>query len=298
MAVFGRCALGVAVEANMRLLVRGLLLAGVASPAFAADIDNSWLRGSSSFPADPPPFQRWSGVYGGGQVGADFRGVDFRSVVGDSITNISGQDANFNGVPLNSFPHLSTVNTKGPSYGGFIGYNYQIDDVVLGLELNFNQSSVNASLSDPESHSYFVNANGKLYAATYNVNTNASAMVADYGTVRARGGWAYGNFLPYVFAGVSVAQVNTSRSVNVNYHSCTVTSTGCDPTPPTIGGTYTLADVSHGKWIYGFDTGLGIDYAVTRNVFLRGEVEYIQIGDPNNIKINNASARAGLGLKF
>jgi outer membrane immunogenic protein len=285
----------VAVEANMRFLFRGLLLAGVASPAFAADIDDSWLRGSSSFPADPPSYQRWSGVYGGGQVGADSRGVDFRGIGGNAIATIAAMDANFTGIPLSNFPHLSTVNTQGPSYGGFAGYNYQIDDVVMGVELNFNQSSVKASLSDPESHSYYVTANGKLYATNFNVNTNASASVADYGTARIRGGWAYGNFLPYVFAGLSVAQVNTSQSVNVNYIGVVSPFVAGQPM---IGGNYTQSGTSHGKWIYGFDTGVGLDYALTRNVFVRGEVEYIQIGEPEGIKVNNASARAGLGLKF
>lgn len=279
----------------MRSLIHGLLLASAASPAFAGDIDNAWLRGSSSFPADPLSYRRWSGFYGGGQVGADFYGIDFRGVVGTSITTISGLDANFAGIPLNDFPRLSTMNSKGLSYGGFAGYNYQIDDIVLGLEVTFNRATLNGSMSDKESHSYYVSANGQLYATTFNVITSATAAAAEYGTIRARGGWAVGSFLPYVFAGISVGQVNTSSSVNVNYFG-TVTPAGGNP--PTIGGDWTQSQVSHGKWLYGFDAGLGVDYAVTQNLFLRGEAEYVQLADQNDIRTSIASVRAGAGLKF
>jgi outer membrane immunogenic protein len=280
----------------MRLLVRGLLLAGVASPAFAGDIDNSWLRGSSSFPADPPPFQRWNGLYGGGQVGADFYGIDFRNVVGTSITTIQGLDANFSGIPLSSFPRLTNMDSKGISYGGFVGYNYQIDDVVLGFELDFNRATLTGSIADVESHSYYVSANSSLYRTTFNVITSASAAAAEYGTIRVRAGWAYGDFLPYVFAGVSLGQVNTTGSVNVNYLGTLVPLSGTGPA--TIGGNWTLANINHGKWLAGFDVGLGIDYAVTRNIFVRGEAEYLQLADQNDIRTSVASVRAGAGLKF
>ncbi len=282
----------------MRRLICGLLLAGVASPVVAADLDLSWLRGSSSFPADPPTYARWSGLYGGGQIGEDFRGVDFSNSGTGMISDIAGQDANFAGIPLNSFTQLSKLNTAGPSFGGFIGYNYQIDDVVAGIEFNFSRSAVQARASDTASRGYWVTPGGAggPEATTYTVTNAGTATVNDYGTIRARFGWAYGNFLPYAFGGMSVAQIDTSRSVNVNYHSttCPLAPLVCIP----IGGNYTEASGSHGKWVAGFDAGVGLDYAVTRNVFLRGELEYIQLGNPNSIKINNATARVGAGLKF
>jgi outer membrane immunogenic protein len=278
----------------MRSLVCGLLLASVASPVLAGDLDSSWLRGSSRFPADPPSYQRWSGFYAGGQIAEDFRGVDFRNVVGDSLGHISGLDGNFQGIPLSSFPQLSSLNTKAPSFGGFIGYNYQIDDIVMGAGLNVSKSSLQASITDSETHAYYVPANGNLYATPFNVVTKASASVAEYVTARARLGWAYGSFLPYVFGGIAMSQINTTRSVNVNYLG-TITGGG---TPTTIGGNYTQGTTTNGEWNLGFDVGLGVDYALTRNIFLRGELEYIQFGTPNQIKINDASARAGAGLRF
>ena len=217
----------------------GFLLAGIASPALAADIDNSWLRGSSSFPADPPPFARWNGLYGGGQVGEDFHGFDF----GRAGVN-----------------QLSVLNTKGPSFGGFIGYNYQIDDIVAGFEFNFNSGSVEASSSQ-------------------GVTSSATAKINDYGTARMRFAWVYGSFLPYVFGGMSASQIDASRIF-------------------TAPGGLTAVDASHGKWTFGFDVGLGIDSALTRNFFLRGEAEYLQLSSVNDIKINTVSTRLGLGLRY
>jgi outer membrane immunogenic protein len=295
-----------AVEAFfMRLLVGGLLAACALSPALAGDLDVSWLRGSAAPVADPPTYARWSGFYVGGEAGRDFHGVDFRNVVGDYISTIVGMDANLSGIPLSNFPRLGTEVQSGPSYGGFFGYNYQIDDVVIGFEVNFSRSTLNGSMSDLESHGYFINANGGSWASKFNVTTSGDADLNDYGTLRARFGWAFGNFLPYAFAGVSLAQVNSSRSVNVNYCGGALPPNPANcvfqgsPTPPSQpGGNYTLSEQSHGKWITGFDIGLGFDYALTQNLFLRGELEYVEIGSPSEIKLNTTSLRVGAGVKF
>ena len=285
----------------MRPLLRGLLLAGVASPAFAGDIDNSWLRGSSSFPADPPPLQRWNGLYGGVQAGADFRAFDFRSATGNALANIMSQDSILNTLPVTSMPALPSFVKFGPSYGGFLGYNYQIDDVVFGLEANFNWSNITESVKETQQRSFIVNQNGHVYAPTIvTVTDTAAATLNDYGSFRMRAGWAYGSFLPYVFTGVSVAQVSTSRSSTVTWH-------GTDNSPPCggvglpcndVGGSLSQGDQSHGKFSFGFSFGAGVDYALTRNLFLRGEVEYLALSAVNDIKLNSTTVRAGAGLKF
>jgi opacity protein-like surface antigen len=141
-------------------------------------------------------------------------------------------------------------------------------------------------------------------AVSLDVTDATKIILNDYGSIRARGAWAYGNFLPYVLAGVTIAQINTSRSVAVSYAGTDVTPPNC-PSPPNsgvgcinVGATYTQGDQSRGKYIFGFSAGLGIDYALTWNIFLRGEVEYLQLGSPNDIKLNTTSVRAGMGLKF
>jgi len=344
----------------MRLLVCGLLLAGVASPAFAGDIDNSWLRGSSSFPTDPPPFQRWNGLYGGGQVGADFHGTSFNNDGNSTISSIKATDSLFAAVPMASLPGLTSLTTTGPSFGGFAGYNYQIDDIVLGFEFNFNQASAVASASQsqfanqtqllngkvtvpgPNSASFTVSPNFPIppyttiatnltstitYAPTSVSESNTvSAKLLDYGTVRLRGGWAFDNFLPYVAVGLSVSRIDTTQTILAHYTATSTTTTtttatintvtppvapATTPTTTTTTGTsitntpnapvstsYVAGQTTNGKYNFGFSAALGLDYALTRNIFLRGEVEYLQLGTPNNVAMNTASARVGAGLKF
>jgi outer membrane immunogenic protein len=178
------------------------------------------------------------------------------------------------------------------------------------VEVNFNRSSMSASGSDNEQRTYdiFVPATSTttLWRTTSTATTAASVQLLNYGSFRLRSGWAFGSFLPYLLAGVSVAQVDASRSVNVAYTAVDITPQTLTGTPPELtpthfasrGASYTEADVSHGKYTFGFNIGLGIDYALTSHIFLRGEVEYLQLSAVNDIKLNTTSARVGAGVKF
>jgi opacity protein-like surface antigen len=45
-------------------------------------------------------------------------------------------------------------------------------------------------------------------------------------------------------------------------------------------------------------TGLGTDVALTSNLFVRGEFEYIFFAPVNGIQVSMWSARVGAGVKF
>jgi outer membrane immunogenic protein len=285
----------------MRWVICALVVLIAPTGAFAGDFDV--LRGAQ--PVGYASYTRWSGFYGGGLIGEEFDGADFRNVGASEITTISGLDAGFDGIPIASFPRLSSLNTEAPSYSAFMGYNYQFEAAVVGFELTFTKTSFNASIDDVESHSYFQNSNNTLYLAKYNVTTEASSKVDDYGTVRGRFGWAFGNLLPYAFGGVSISQIDTTKSVNVNYCGQEAPYTCANPPPPSvppppapIGSNWTLSNKNNGKWYFGYVAGLGLDYALTQNLFLRGEYQYIQYGAPDNIRLSASSVRAGVGLKF
>jgi hypothetical protein len=118
-------------------------------------------------------------------------------------------------------------------------------------------------------------------------------------TARCAGlGWALGNFLPYLVAGISFAQIDSSRFVDVSYFGIDITpQSGNPPSPPhvNVGCNYPFNDVSHGKYIAGFDVALGTDYLVTQNIFTRAEFEFLHLGTPNEIRLNTVSARVALG---
>ncbi|MGO9400187.1 MAG: outer membrane protein, partial [Xanthobacteraceae bacterium] len=50
--------------------------------------------------------------------------------------------------------------------------------------------------------------------------------------------------------------------------------------------------------LYGFSVGAGLDWALTQNIFLRGEFEFIQFAPISNISMYIMNARAGAGFKF
>jgi opacity protein-like surface antigen len=50
--------------------------------------------------------------------------------------------------------------------------------------------------------------------------------------------------------------------------------------------------------MYGFSVGGGLDWALTQNIFLRGEFEYVQFAPIASIMASILSARVGAGFKF
>jgi outer membrane immunogenic protein len=61
---------------------------------------------------------------------------------------------------------------------------------------------------------------------------------------------------------------------------------------------YSDTAVNREKTAVGFSAGLGVDYALSRNVFVRGEFEYLQFGTIGPINVNAIGVRTGLGMKF
>jgi len=249
----------------MRWVICALLTLAMPSGARAADLSGDFdaLRGSQ--PVGYTHYQRWSGFYVGGQIGEDFNSVDFRGLGFSELETIAGLSSIFDGIPLTNFPRLSSLSTRAPSYSVFLGYNFQFESAIVGVELNLTNTSFKGSMNDVESHSYFTTANNVVYDTDYTVTTGATAKVNDYASARGRFGWVFGNFLPYGFLGVSVAQINATKFVNVNVcgqetpYDCNNPPPPFPPPPAPIGGNWTIADQATGKWYFGYTAGFGVD---------------------------------------
>ena len=195
----------------MRWVICALVVLLAPAGARAGDFDV--LRGAQ--PVGYATYTRWSGFYGGGLIGEEFDAADFRNIGQSEIQTISGLSAIFDGIPLTNFPRLNSLNTNTSSYSAFAGYNYQFEAAVVGLEFNFTKTAFSAGINDVESHSYFTTVNNTIYDTAYTVTTGASAKLNDSASLRGRLGWAFNNFLPYGFAGVTVAQIDATKFVNV-----------------------------------------------------------------------------------
>ena len=126
--------------------------------------------------------------------------------------------------------------------------------------------------------------------------------VTDYGSLRARAGWAFSNFLPYGFAGVAVGRGSYSVTSLVfgQQSSASPPVIPCDPADPTVCVNYSYSNSASktNTLLYGYSVGGGVDVALSPNLFLRAEYEYIQFAPFGNITATISSARIGAGLKF
>ena len=187
----------------------------------------------------------------------------------------------------------------GPQRFGsaFAGSTTRSKSLVLGVEANYSQA--NLSLIAPNTPiSRQTSAGGNAYDVT--ISGSGSVTDLNFGTLRARAGWALGNFLPYGFAGVAVghANVNIAATVSgIKIHKISPVPAG-PATPACVPFSFTGTAGKNGEWLVGFTFGGGLDVALTRNVFLRAEYEYVQFAPIANLVVDVNTVRGGLGIKF
>jgi len=270
-----------------RWLLCGVAFVAMGLEAGAADMPD-FLRGSSTV-ISAPSGTRWDGVYVGGQVGLAYSGTDFsnstRSLVAFMLRNTTLETE----VRPSSWTALGKADTSTSSYGGFIGYQSQWDVAVVGIEANYNRTNATMSATDSIARSVgttdgFVN--------NVRIDGTASIHITDYGTMRLRGGWAAGSFMPYTFVGVALGRADVSRTARV-------TASGFNAA---AGLTYnfnqTATEAKNGDFAYGYAAGLGIDMCITQNIFIRGEYEYVAFGEFNDLNTHIHTARVAAGFKF
>jgi opacity protein-like surface antigen len=290
--------------------MRGLLVAavtiGAVSGAHAADMPD-YLRGS--IPAVPVT-RNWDGWYVGGEASYSAVGSDFsKSIVG--LTNFIFRDSVLQ-QPTSQFGLLPKTTTQGTGFGAFVGRNYQWDDLVFGVEANYNYFDRLSTSTTGSNSLDIVNPGGQVAAndtTHYGVTlTGRSAVqIKDAITFRARAGWATGDFLPYVFGGIAVGRMDVSRSVTsfVTKRDDITTTDALGNTTTTIGTTFfvpaqsqTLSEQRTNAFVAGWTGGLGLEYMLWENLFLRGEWEYVKFLTVKNTAVQANNLRAGIGYKF
>jgi len=137
---------------------------------------------------------------------------------------------------------------------------------------------------------------------------SAAAQIKDAITFRSRAGWATGNFLPYMFGGVAVGRIDVQRTVTsttTRRDDITTTDPISGITSTVIGQTFLVPSQSTtqsqgrtNNFVVGWTGGLGMEYVLWSNVFLRGEWEYVKFLSVENTAITLNSVRAGIGYKF
>jgi outer membrane immunogenic protein len=282
-----------------------------AAPAFAEDPDWPSIPESTAhvsaydndFPTSAAPLRPavpanaidWSGFYLGGDFSYSDLNGDFSSSTQAPIAYSLRESVLENSYDPSSWPVLGSASHAAAGGGGFIGYNFvyamPTSKVVLGIEANYDQSSL--SLIAPNAPISRITSGN-----SYLVNITGSGQVSnlDFGTLRARAGWAFGNFLPYAFIGAALGRADVNVTETTFGQQNPPTSGACSGTcvPFSFSGTAG----KDGEWLYGLSFGAGLDVALTRNIFIRAEYEYVQFQPVASVNLNVNTFRAGAGFKF
>jgi opacity protein-like surface antigen len=254
----------------MRRFLLAAVMFGAGSVAQAADMpDLPILRGAFTEGLTTSRVN-WQGVYIGGQAA-------YGSINSKPASSLnSDMQATFippAGLSYN-WPSLAVAHGSNSGFGGFVGYNSQWDDVVVGIEGNYLHGGLHAATSGV-GNTYFNN-----FSLATTTNSNALISLTDFGSVRLRAAYAIGCFLPYLYGGAGVGSQTVERNVSAS------------PAPMLVP----WSSDTKTKFVYGYSLGAGVDVMLMAGLFLRAEYEYLRV--TSRIESNVNSARIGIGYKF
>lgn len=254
----------------MRRFLLVAMVCGAVTGAQAADMpDLPFLRGSMTEGLSTAR-TNWDGFYVGGQV--SYGSVTSKVAPGANAdlqaTFISPPGVNYLWVPL---PNAHDSRT---GFGGYFGYNSQWEDVVLGVEGNYIHDGFRSA-----SNSVGIRYNPDLSVNSI-TNSNAVVKLSDFGSLRIRGGYVMGCFLPYAFAGTGFGSQTVDRTVSASPAPLLPATTAASKT----------------KLVYGYSVGAGVDVMLVAGLFMRAEYEYRRV--TSDIESNINTVRLGLGYKF
>jgi outer membrane immunogenic protein len=283
----------------MRRFLLTAVMATTAVSAQAADMPD-FLRGT--LPASSAPTRNWDGYYAGGQTGYAWTNTDYGHTV-VSMTNDLFRNTTLQ-APTSQLTLLGRVNGQSPGFGAFVGRNFQYDDVVLGVEANYSYfSSLSTSTFASEgpiqvAEPGLVLPPGSTAADGVSLNGKASLQVKDEVTFRGRAGWATGDFLPYMFGGLAVGRMDVERTVSSSVNRTVIDAFGNSSTFALPQFALTTTDGRSNNFVAGWTAGLGMEYMLWGNVFLRGEWEYVKFMSIKDTIVTQNSVHAGIGYKF
>jgi opacity protein-like surface antigen len=228
-----------------------LVLALTAGPALAAD---PIVRKG---PLEPPPAPySWTGFYIGVNGG-----------YGGGV--VSGHTEEYSAQANQLSDTNSLLQGGGFLFGGQLGYNHQLsNNWVIGVETDFQWSGVKAWTGGTN----LFNGSGFGFPAADLQAANGVYALDWFGTTRARVGYAFGRFFPYLTAGLAYGQTSATAS-----EGQTTLMPIFLPAPVQLvtarGGQNTTSATS-----LGWTVGAGLEYALTPNLSLKTEYLYMQLG--------------------
>ncbi len=220
-----------------RTTLAGLVSAALISTAYAADL------GAGSYKDSPYlPGPSWTGFYVGINGGYGWSASD------STLYAYASNGDNY----LSSTSPTVGYGKDGGFGGGQIGYNYQLNRFVLGVEADIQGTDMTGSASASTS------------AGPTAASTQRETSLDWFGTVRGRLGYSFDRTLVYFTGGFAYGENSASSSVILDEKDVT-------------GGVYKYSPSSSGIHT-GYVLGGGLEYALTHDWSIKGEYQYFDLG--------------------
>ncbi len=280
----------------MRRFVVAVMMTAAAQAAYAADLpdltDLPILRGAVRDGLSTSTVN-WNGFYVGGQAAYGSADMNFAGSNDALTAKALGPNNILQDVVSSLTQAGGKLSLRQAAFGGFVGYNGQWDDVVLGLEANYMHGNFKGTSGYVVPPGTYVTPFADGLYHNVGLSSSRSISITDAGTIRARAGYVVGNFLPYMFGGIALGNANLNGNVTILDRS-DATLAGASTGPLT---TYSASDGISGKMLYGYSAGLGTEAMLFGGLFARAEWEYIRFVNAG-ADVNINTVRAGLGYKF
>lgn len=277
-----------ALHGTLRAALAGLatgaaIAVSAAGSAGAADMPD-FLRGSLAPLLPAATYMNWSGFYFGAHAGYSNMNTDFgdsSNAIGKWVAQTLRNSTLDNNHHPDQWVNMPSDLSNSASYGAFLGYNMQWDQLVLGFDLAYNRMSSMHTAAADAIRRVVADPNDRV-----SIYGRSSMDLVDYATLRGRAGYAFGQFLPYGILGLAVGRFNYTTFARMQVR-------GDDTLGPV-----TMQERKNNAAAAGFVTGLGMDVALMPNVFLRGEWEYIAFTELSGIRSTLNTGRVGIAVKF
>jgi outer membrane immunogenic protein len=249
------------------------------------------LRGA--LPSSESTFD-WSGFYAGGSA-------SYSNATNSTSSAITGVPSGLleltrstrigSDLPNRFFPETRRNQSERTGFGAFVGYNYQFEDVVFGVEADYTRAKVGGNTS-AASGGRFNDSPG--IDINYRATSTSSYSATDFGTLRGRVGYAWGNALPYITGGVAGFRGSSQRVSRVEGEFIDAATFATIRPLATLQST---AGVSE-RLYFGYVVGAGIDYAFSQNIFMRAEFQHMRFPDVSGFNIQVNTAKVAAAVKF
>lgn len=240
-----------------KLILLAAAAVTLATPAFGADLPS---RRDAPIDLVSPAFT-WSGYYAGVNAGVDWSSRNIETIVSASQSSILTSATDLTPAPYG--------NSRTGFIGGIqMGYNYQINQFVIGAEVDLMGMVVSKRSVLPVSN---IEADVPIiggFIIPLTVGLNGSTKVSQdwLGTLRLRAGYGIDRILIYGTGGLAFGNADLSAQA-----SATASVVGL----PIFSGNW---NGNKNSTSVGFAVGAGVEYAITNNWTMRVEYLYYNLG--------------------